>query len=328
MSEFSEDKYFPKSVQRLLCQNDITFDDADMTFYKRTLGGGDESFYLGDVFVEGEFEKNAQTLNVELSRYLENYTVDEMSEPLIEAWFRNKDYFRGCDIHGVVDIVEDCDQWLGELKEFNYDLERIIPKLVKDYSLEKEFVLVNTDCLDDLSDIDYGNYLFSFNEFKNNISSLPVSDENIFDLEVEESVSDWRGSNSQSFVGYAKSLYDCLGTVPNADKIVYFIDENLDLCSSQTSHDGGHYFTYKQIDDNGDAKPLGQKVIDSLNLPDDVLERWEQFKSNKVARVEKLEMSEPEIETPAEVARKAKEKANKQNANSIKSIDKSKSVKR
>ena len=70
------------------------------------------------------------------------------------------------------------------------------------------------------------------------------------------------------------------------------------------------------------------KDRDSLDLPDDVLERWEQFKSNKVARVEKLEKSEQEIETPAEVARKAKEKANKHNANSIKSIDKNKSIKR
>lgn len=323
MSEFSEDKYFPKSVQRLLCQNDITFDDADMSFYKRTFGGGNESFYLGDVFVEGDFEKNAETLNMELSRYLENYTVDEMCEPLIETWFRNKDYFRGCDIHSVADIVEDCDQWLKELKEFNDDLERIIPILDKDYSLEKEFVLVNTDCLDDFSDIE-----FSFNEVKNRISCLPDIEENMFDLEVEESVSDWRGSKSQSFFGTDKSLYDCLRTVPSADKIVYFIDENLDLCSSQTDHDGGHYFTYKQIDENGEVKPLGQKVIDSLNLPDDILERWEQFKSNKVVKVEKLEMSEPVIETPAEVARKAKEKAHKQNADLVKSVDKNKSVKR
>lgn len=323
MSEFSEDKYFPKSVQRLLCQNDITFDDTDMAFYKRTLGGGDESFYLGDVFVEGDFVKNAQTLNMELSRYLENYTVDEMCEPLIETWFRNKDYFRGCDIHSVADIVEDCDQWLKELKEFNDDLERIIPILDQDYSLEKEFVLVNTDCLDVFSDID-----FSFNEFKNRISLLSDIEDNIFDLEVEESVSDWRGSKSQSFFGKDKSLYDCLRTVPSADKVVYFIDENLDLCSSQTGHDGGHYFTYKQIDDNGEVKPLGQKAIDSLCLPDDILERWEQFKSNKVARVEKLEMFEPKVETPAEVARKAKERANKQNTNSNKSINKSKSIKR
>ena len=140
MAFYDTGEYFNSSVDNWLDYYDISFyEDSSETLsemYMSTPSGGVMSIVFdGGSFKKGNYENNIKELERQIYKYCQN-DLDDICEPYIEHFSRDKSWFADCGITSYRELIDDIEEWKNTLIDFDNRLLGEIKNLEKDYSKE------------------------------------------------------------------------------------------------------------------------------------------------------------------------------------------------